>query len=109
MEVLKNNGTFFNDLNRIAKNEQVAENTRKPSIANTFQNQTTTDKTLVSSSSYTRQWQQKFKDPFAIKSRLDNGYYSGRNLNILNTLKFNAKKDKPDVITSNPYQFIGFT
>jgi hypothetical protein len=109
MEVLKNNGTFFNDLKRIARVQEVANNTRKPSIANTFQNETTTDKTLISSSSYSRKWQQKLANPFPIKSRFDNGYYSGRNLNVLNTLKINAKTDKPDVITTNPYQFIGFT
>ena len=108
MEVLINNGTFFNELKRNAKNEQIAKNTRMPSIANTFKDEDKLDKILFSSSIYNKKWQQRFENPI-IKSRLDNSYYSGRNLNILNTLKINAKRDTPDVIINNPYKYMGFT
>lgn len=109
MEVLTNNRTFFNDLKRIAKSQELAKNTRMPSIANTLQPETRIDNTLISMSKYSRKWQQEFSNPFPIKSRFDSGYYNGRNLNILNTLKFNAKIDNLDVMNSNSYRFIGFT
>jgi len=39
MEVKKNNGTFFKELNRNVSNEFNAKNTRIPSIANTYKNE----------------------------------------------------------------------
>lgn len=108
MEVLTNNGTFFNELNRIANYEKKAANTRIPSIANTYKYESQVDKTFNLSYNYARKGQQKFADPFAFKSRLDNSFYNGRNLNILNTLKINAKKDSPDVITKTPLKVVGY-
>ena len=108
MEVLNNNGTFFYELNRNTKYEQIAVNTRMPSIANTYQNIPQDDKTFNLSYNYARTGQQKFADPFAFKSRLDNGYNNGRNLNILKTLAINANRDTPDVITTNPLKVVGF-
>lgn len=108
MEVNENNGTFFYELNRSTKYEQIAVNTRMPSIANTSQNEPQFQKSLNLSNNYARTGQQKFADPFAFKSRLNNGYYNGRNLNILKTLAINANRDTPDVITANPLKVVGF-
>ena len=108
MEVLKNNGTFFYELNRITKYEQIAENTRMPSVANTTQNEPQFQNLFNLSCNYARTGQQKFADPFAFKTRLNNGYYDGRNLNVLKTLAINANRDTPDVFTTTPLKVVGF-
>lgn len=108
MEVLNNNGTFFYELNRNSKYENKANNTRIPSIANTYQNEPEFQKVENISRNYARVGQQKFADPFPIKSRPYDNYYDGRKLQILNTLKINATKDAPDVITKNPLKVVGY-
>ena len=35
-------------------------------------------------------------------------YYDGRNLNIFNTLKQYATRDRPDIITINPLTVVGY-
>lgn len=108
MEVLNNNGTFFYELNRNTKYEDISENTRTPSIANTYQNEPRFQQLENISRNYARVGQQKFADPFPIKSRPYDNYYDGRKLHILKTLAINANKDVPDVITKNPLKVVGF-
>jgi hypothetical protein len=108
MEVRTNNGTFFNELNRRVKYEYDARNMRAPSIANTRQNEPQFQRNENLSRNYMRVGDQKFADPFAFKSRFDNGFYNGRNLNILDTIKYNSKRNFPDVITQTPLKVVGF-
>lgn len=108
MEVLINNGTFFDELIRRVNYQNEAKMTRLFSIANTYKNEPQFQKVLNLSHNYMRVGNQKFKDPFLIKSRPYYNDYNGRNLNMLNTLKNNANKDKPDIITLNPLKVSGF-
>ena len=108
MEVLNNNGTFFNDLKRIAKKEMVSENIRTPSIANTYMNEPQFQNAENKSRNYARTGQAKYADPFPIKSRPYDNSYDGRNLRILNTLAFNKNVDKPDVISINHLKVVGY-
>jgi len=108
VDILKNNGTFFYELNRNAKNENLAKNTSIPSIVNTYQNEPKFQQVENLSRNYARTRQQKFKDPFAFKSRPLDESYDGRNLHLLNTIRYNATKDYPDVITANPLKVAGF-
>jgi len=109
MEVLNRQAPFFfNELNRIVKQEYDAGNTRAPSIANTRQNEPQFQQLENKSRNYMRSGYAKYADPFAFHSRPNGEYNNGRNLNILNTLVFNAKKDVPDVITANPLKVVGF-
>lgn len=107
MEIL-NNGTFFNDLNRIAKKEMVDENIRKPSIANTYINEPQFQNVENKSRNYARTGQPKYADPFPIKSRPYDNSYDGRNLQVLNTLAFNKNIDKPDVKSINYLKVVGY-
>lgn len=108
MEVITNNKTFFNELYRNVKNENKANNTRIPSVANTYQNEPRFQQAENLSRVYARKGQQKFADPFPIKSRPYDNYYNGRNLHILQTLQINATKDFPDVITKHPLKVVGY-
>ena len=108
MEVLKDNGTFFYELSRNVRSENKAENTRTSSVANTYQNLPQFQLVENLSRNYARKGQQKYADPFAYNQRMINWDYDGRNLNMLNTLRANAKKDYPDVITINPLKVVGF-
>lgn len=108
VEILKNNGTFFNDLNRRVKSEYDAENTRMPSVANTYQNIPQFQQAENLSRNYARVGQQKFEDPFKFHARPLDENYDGRRLQILNTLKYNAKKDYADVKTVNPLKVSGY-
>ena len=109
MEVLARRAPFiFNELNRIAKKEYEAENIRKPSIVNTYQNEQQFQITQNLSRNYARVGMQKFADPFAFHQRPLDFYYNGRMTAILDTLKINANRDKPDVITINPLKVVGF-
>ena len=109
MEVLNRRAPlFYNELNRRVKSEYDAENTRTSSIANTRQNEPEFQKAFNLSQNYARTGQQKFADPFAFHMRPNNFEFNGRNLGILNTLKQNAKKDYPDVITQTPLKVVGF-
>ena len=108
MEILTNNGTFFKELNRIKDIELKAENTRMPSLVNTYQNipQFQTAENL--SRNYARKSQQKFEDPFKYNQRMLDWSYNGRKLDILNTLKYNATKDSFDITTKHPLKVSGF-
>jgi hypothetical protein len=108
VEILRNNGTFFNELNRNVNNENLAKNTRTPSLVNTYQNEPKFQQAQNLSCNYARIGQQKFKDPFAFHMRPYDNYYDGRILRILDTLKINAKKDYPDVKTANPLKVAGY-
>lgn len=102
------NTFLFNDLIRNTKIEKLYKDTRKPSIANTYQNEPQFQQTENLSRNYMRTGNQKFADPFQFNSRPYYDEYDGRNLKILNTLKINANKDRPDIITLNPLKNIGF-
>lgn len=108
VEYLKNNGTFFEQLNRIKDTENIYKNTRIPSVANTYQNEPQFEKVLNKSFNFIHQGYEKYADtyPIPIKPYYDD--YDGRNLNMLNTLKLNASRDKPDVITLNPLKVVGY-
>jgi len=108
MEVLINNKTFFNNLKRIVQYEYDAKNIRKPSLANTYKNEPEFQKVLNLSCNYARTGQQKFKDPFAFHQRPNNFSYDGRKLAMLDTLKYNQKRDYPDVISKNYLKVVGF-
>jgi len=108
VEILKNNGTFYNELNRIVKSEYDAENIRKPSLVNTYQNIPQFQQAENLSRNYARVGQQKFEDPFKFHARPLDENYDGRRLQILNTLKYNAKKDYADVKTANPLKVAGY-
>lgn len=107
MEILRNNGTFFKELNRIKDYEFKAENTRMPSIANTNMNISQFQQAENLSRNYARTGQQKFEDPFAYKQRKLDWTYDGRKLDVLNTLKYNATKDSADVYTTVPLKVSG--
>ncbi len=108
MEITTNNGTFFNELNRIKNYEMKAENTRSDSIANTYQNIPQFQIVENLSRNYARKGQQKFEDPFAFHQKPLPTKENGRNLDILNTLKFNQNKDHPELITINKLKVAGF-
>lgn len=108
MEVLRNNGTFFYELNKRKVYEDISENTRTTSIANTYQNEPKFQQLENLSRNYMRTGNAKFADPFPIKSRPYDNYYDGRKLNVLNTLAINATRDTPDVITTNPLKVVSF-
>lgn len=108
MELLKNNGYFFNQLMRKRSFENDAKNTRRPSLVNTYQNEPEFQKVQNLSRNYMRVGNQKFADPFLKKSRPYYNDYDGRKLEMLKTLIFNANNDKPDVITNNPLKVVGY-
>jgi len=108
MEVLRNNGTFFNNLNKKVREEYYAENTRKQSIVNTYQNEPQFQKAQNLSRNYMRTGNAKYSDPFAFHMRPNNFSYDGRKLSLLNTLKLNAKPNFPEVITKNKLNVVGF-
>jgi hypothetical protein len=99
---------FFNELNRIKENEFKAENTRMPSLVNTYQNIPLFQQSENLSRNYARTGQQRFEDPFAYKQRMLDNSYDGRKLDVLNTLKYNATKDSPDIYTTYPLKVSGF-
>jgi len=108
MNILTNNGTFFNELARITRKENQDENIKQPSIANTYQNEPKFQTTENLSRNYARVGQQKYADPFAYNQRMLEWDYNGRNLHVLNTLKANATRDYPEVITPTPLKVVGF-
>lgn len=108
MNILKNNSTFFNELNRKAINENIARTTRKPSVANTYKNEPEIQQTENISRNYKRIGDQVFADPFQFHTRPYDNYYDGRKLHMLNTLIYNAKRDKPDVITKHSLKVVNF-
>jgi len=109
MEVIRHTAPlFFNELYRKVKREFDAENIRMPSIVNTYQNEPQFQKAENLSRNYARVGMQKFADPFAFHMRPVDFYYNGRKTAILDTLILNANRDKPDVITANPLNVVGF-
>lgn len=102
------NPTFFSELSRNIFYENQARETKSPSIANTYQNEPQFQLVENLSRNYARNGQQKFADPFAYKQRNLQWDWNGRNLQILNSLQANAKKDHPDVITVNPLKVVGY-
>lgn len=108
MEVKTNNGTFFKELNRNVKNEFNAENTRIPSIANTYINEPQFQKVQNLSRNYMRSGNAKYADPFEFHMRRNDFDYDGRKLQMLDTLKMNASTDKPDVISKYHLNVVGY-
>lgn len=108
VDVLRNNGTFFYELNRNTRYQKLAKETTIPSVVNTYQNEPKFQLVANLSRNYARVGQQKFHDPFAFHMRPYDNYYDGRKLQVLNTLRHNATVDFPDVITANPLKVVGF-
>lgn len=109
MEVINYKASlFYSELNRIKENEFKAENTRMPSLVNTYQNLSEFQTAENLSRNYARIGQAKYDDPFAYKQRMLNWEYDGRKLDVLNTLKYNATKDSADVYTTYPLKVSGF-
>jgi hypothetical protein len=108
MEIIRNNGTFFDILNRNAKSEYLGENIRKPSLANTTKNESQFQLVQNLSRNYMRTGNQIYADPFAFHMRPNNFSYDGRRVAVLDTLEVNATRDKPDVITLNPLKVVGY-
>ena len=107
MEILKNNGTFFNELNRNKYTENLRNNTHLNSIVNTYQNEPKFQTVENLSRNYIRSGQFKFKDPFAFRQIPLIKESKKRNTFILDTLAANAKKDYPDIKTSIPLKVVG--
>lgn len=109
MEVLNRRAPFFyNEMQRNADIQNKTKNTRISSIVNTYQNQPKFQIAENLSRNYARIGQQKYDDPFKFHMRPYYNEYDGRNLSILNTLKVNAEKDKPDIITKYPLKVVGY-
>lgn len=107
MQVL-NNSTFFNDLKRGAENEKNRNNTYLNSISNTYQNEPQFQTVQNLSRNYARSGQQKFADPFEIKVKPVYNYDKRTPSALLETLKVNANKDQPDVITPFYLKTVGY-
>ena len=101
-------GGFYNNLERNAKNSYYDGNLKIPAFRNGQ-----ADKTIIASRRY-----EADKGDFILKPlnfNIDNkrpttDYFDGRNMNILNTLKANAKnggKTQPTVTTVNPREVVG--
>lgn len=108
MNVLVNNKTFFYELRRISGFEKLANNTRTPSIANTYQNQPEFQKAENRSRNYARKYQQAFDDPFKYRERMMDRFVDGNNVWILKSVMQNGRKDTPDVITINKLRTIDY-
>lgn len=110
MEILKRNANlFYNELINKANKQDEARNTRMPSLANTYKNEPSFQTVQNLSRNYARSGQQKFADPFAFNMKPNiMEFNNGRNLSIFNTLKQNATRDKPDVVTINPLSVVGY-
>jgi hypothetical protein len=109
MEALYNQAPyFFYQLSRNATDNIISNETRLPSISDTFQNRPQFQQVENISRNYARIGQQKFADPFVFHMKPNNFSFNGRKVAILDTLKFNAKRDKADVITVNPLRVVGF-
>lgn len=104
-----NNNPFFNELYKIRNAEFTANNTRKPSVANTYKNEPSFQRVENLSRNYKRSGDAIYADPFPFHMKPSyNEYYNGRNLALLNTIIYNANKDKPDIITINPLTVIDY-
>lgn len=101
-------GGFYNNLERNAKNSYYDGNLKIPIFRNGQ-----ADKTINESRNYKAN-----KGDFILKPlnyNIDNkrpttNYFEGRNMNILNSIKANAKnagKTQPTLITVNPREVIG--
>lgn len=110
MNILKGDANlFYNKLYKIANKEQESRTTRIPSVANTYKNNSEFQQVQNLSRNFARSGQQKYADPFAFNMKPNNmEYYDGRNLNIFNTLKQYATRDRPDIITINPLTVVGY-
>ena len=110
MEVIKGTAKlFYNELNNIAKSERTANNTRIKPLVYTNKKEPDFQRAENLSRTYIRNGMQKFADPFPFKMKPNDAeYYDGRNLNILNSLKRNAQRDFPDVITRSPLKVASF-
>jgi hypothetical protein len=110
MNIIKQDANlFYNELFNIANKENEARNTRMPSVANTYMTDASFQTVENLSRNYARSGQQKFADPFAFNMKPNTMEYNdGRNLSIFKTLKEYAKRDKPDVITTNPLTVVGY-
>jgi hypothetical protein len=105
MEVLKNREYFFKDLERKAAAQYYV---RKPSIANTRQNESEFQQAENKSRNYARSGQAKYEDPFAYHQKPINFDYDGRKLQIQETLFKNQAKHYPDVISKYHLKTVGF-
>jgi hypothetical protein len=106
--ILKNNGTFFSELQRTAQYQDVASRTKIPSVVNTYQNIPQFQSVENISRNYRRSGDAKYKDPFQVTSRPYYDDYDGRKLQIQNTLFMNQQKDQPDIITKYPLKVDGY-
>ena len=107
-QVLKNNGTFFNELNKNVKAEYEAKQQRPMSLSNTRQNEPEFQQAETKSRCYVRAGQEIYADPFAFHMQpLDQEYNARYHKDILSTLKYNATKNYPDVITKHPLKVVG--
>ena len=105
VDILKNNGTFFYELQRKANTNFYD---RKPSLANTTLNIPLYQTAENLSRNYARVGQAKYEDPFKFVMRPNNFEYDGRKLQVQETLLRNQEKDFPNVNTKHPLKVTGF-
>ena len=105
MEVLRNREYFFKDLKRKSNAQFYI---RKPSIANTTQNEPEFQQAENRSRNYVRAGTAIYEDPFAFKQRPITFDYDNRKLQIQETLLKNAEKDYPDVTSTYHLKTVGF-
>jgi hypothetical protein len=108
VSVLKNNGTFFYELQRRAYYQDIASQTKKPSVVNTYQNIPQFQQVENISRNYRRSGDAKYKDPFQVTSRPYYDDYDGRKLQIQKTLFMNQEIHQPDIITKYPLKVDGY-
>lgn len=105
MEVLQNQQYFFKDLQRKADAQFYI---RRPSIANTKQNESEYQQAENKSRNYVRSGQAIYDDPFKFHQKPVNFEYDGRKLQIQETLFKTQAKDYPDVISKYHLKTVGF-
>jgi len=108
VSILKNNGTFFYELERKTSYQNKVAETKIPSVVNTYQNIPQFQNVENLSRNYRRTGNQEFADPFAQHSRPYYNEYNGRKLDIQNTLFMNQQKDIPDVISKHRLKVTGY-
>lgn len=96
MNVLTNNGTFFNELRRINQYEKNQFFTRSSSLSTTHKKEPLFQQAENRSRNYARAGQQVFREPAASKLRGITVYNEGRSLSILQSLERNQVFNTPD-------------
>lgn len=108
MDIIANRASFIYDkILKNARNENLMKNTRTMSIANTSKYEPEFQEAENRSRNYIRTGNQKFEDPFKFYQKPYSTYNEGRNLDILNTLKYHQKNNYPELVSVNNLKVVG--